>query len=130
MRYFLLITILYKLHGLAQFSATNLMEYQYGQLLDSDQESFNAIYNKTLLNYRFGDFKATAGFQLYQSPYSTRNYIDPSWLGINYKNKSWEINLGNFGETLGRGILLRSYEIRGALFEDRVLEANTISTGI
>ena len=37
---------------------------------------------------------------------------------MGYKKKKWDIKLGNFYETLGRGILLRSFEFPGALLED------------
>ncbi|MCU4174909.1 DUF6029 family protein [Carboxylicivirga sp. N1Y90] len=103
----------------AQFSGTNLMEYQYGKLPDSEDENFHALYNKLRLNYRFKGLKVNAGVQFYQTPYSERNYVDASWLGLNYRKKGWEFKAGNFNETLGRGILLRSYEIQGAILEDK-----------
>ncbi|MCT4587658.1 MAG: DUF6029 family protein [Carboxylicivirga sp.] len=102
----------------AQLSGTSLMEYQYGQLPGANESSFNALYNKINLNYRYNKLKIKAGAQYYISPYGDRNYVEPGWLGLNYRNKGWEFNLGNFNETIGRGILLRSYEIHGAVIED------------
>ncbi|MCG8581293.1 MAG: DUF6029 family protein [Bacteroidales bacterium] len=101
-----------------QISGTSLMEYQYGQLPGANEESFNALYNKININYRYQKLKVKAGFQYFVSPYSERNYIEPGWLGLNYRNKGWELKAGNFNETIGRGILLRSYEIYGAVIED------------
>ncbi len=103
----------------AQFSGTNLMEYQYGQLPGTDDKAFHSVYNKLMLNYRYKGLKISAGAQLYQTPYSDRNYVDPSWIGLNYKRKGLEIKAGNLNETLARGILLRSYEIQGAILEDK-----------
>lgn len=117
---FLLIIILFCGYSsaFAQLSGTSLMEYQYGQLPTANESSFNALYNKINLNYRYQNLKIKAGVQYFVSPYSERNYAEPGWLGLNYKNKGWEFNAGNFNETLGRGILLRSYEIQGAIIED------------
>lgn len=106
------------LSGAAQFSGTNLLEYQYGKLPDNNENMFHGVYSKPILNYRWGKFKSSAGLQIYQSPYADRNYTDISWLSTNYKNKYWDVSLGNFNSTLARGILLRSYEIPGALLED------------
>jgi len=106
------------LYTKAQLSGTSLMEYQYGQLPSANESSFNALYNKVKLNYRYQNLKVKAGVQYFASPYNDRNYIEPAWFGANYRNKGWELNLGNFNETLGRGILLRSYEIHGAIIED------------
>ncbi|TRX66155.1 DUF6029 family protein [Carboxylicivirga sp. M1479] len=102
----------------AQFSGSSLLEYQYGQLPTTNETSFNALYNKVNLNYRYQKLKAKAGVQYFVSPYSDRNYIETGWFGLNYRNKGWDFNLGNFNETIGRGILLRSYEIHGAVIED------------
>ncbi|OIQ38597.1 MAG: hypothetical protein BM563_06075 [Bacteroidetes bacterium MedPE-SWsnd-G1] len=102
---------------IAQFSGSNLTELQYGEL-PGDPESFGSIYNKLNLNYGYKNFKFSAGAQLYQTPYSDRNYFEPAWINANYLNKGWNVNIGNFNETIGRGILLRSYEIPGGLLED------------
>ena len=118
-QFFIVVFIVFCSTAQAQFSARNLMENQYGKLPDTDQSNFSSLYNKLIVNYRFDDLKATAGVQAFQTPFTDRNYIDPSWLGVNYKKKSLEINLGNFYKTLGRGLLLRSYEVQGGLLEDQ-----------
>ncbi|WP_289055467.1 DUF6029 family protein [Carboxylicivirga marina] len=102
----------------AQVSGTSLMEYQYGELPTANEDPFNALYNKININYRYQKLKVNAGFQYYLTPYSDRNYIEPGWMGLNYRSKGWEFKAGNFNETIGRGILLRSYEIQGAVIED------------
>ena len=118
MRLALLFVALLSYQGIAQLSGSNLLEYSYGKLPNENEKSFHAAYSKPILNYRWDNIKAVVGLQIYQSPYSDRNYIDLSWLGVNYKNKNWDISVGNFNSTLERGILLRSYEIQGALLED------------
>lgn len=117
-KFLLLVLLVLPLSHWAQFSGTNLLEYQYGKLPNKDESEFHGIYSKPILNYRWNNIKSIVGFQVYQSPYNERNYIDVSWLGVNYKSKRWEIGVGNFNSTLDRGVLLRSYEIQGALLED------------
>ena len=118
MRVFIFSALLLCFCGYAQVSGTNLVEYQFGKLPNANENSFHGVYSKPVIHYRLNKFKATAWLQFYQSPFSERNYTDLSWLGLNYKNKGWDISLGNFNSTLERGILFRSYEIQGALLED------------
>ncbi len=103
----------------AQFSGTNLTEYQYGKLATQNEDEFHSVYNKLMLNYGYKAFKFSVGAQAYATPYDERNYIDPSWISVSFKQKGWELKAGNFNETLGRGLLIRSYEIPGALLEDK-----------
>ncbi len=118
MKNFLRILILFFYSPIiAQFSGSNLTELQYGKL-PNDTESFGSIYNKLNLNYGYKNLKFSAGAQFYQTPYSERNYFESAWINANYLNKEWNINIGNFNKTIGRGILLRSLEIPGALLED------------
>ena len=118
MKYVSTILILFfYLPTIAQFSGSNLAELQYGKL-PNDPENFGSTYNKLNLNYGYKNFKFSVGTQFYQTPYAERNYFEPAWINTNYRNEGWNINIGNFNETVGRGLLLRSYEIPGALLED------------
>ncbi len=118
MKVLIFFTVILSFQVCAQFSGTTLLEYQYGRLPNANEAAFHGVYSKPILNYSWNNLKATVGLQIYQSPFNKRNYTDLSWLGVNYKNKKWEISLGNFNSTLERGVLLRSYEIQGALLED------------
>ena len=102
-----------------QFSGSVLTEYQYGNLPDNEDGDFSSVYNKLQLNYGYKDFRLLAGSELYYSPYHERNYIYPSWFGGSYKKNGWDIKAGNYNATVGRGLLLRSYDIPGALLEDK-----------
>jgi hypothetical protein len=118
MKYFFTLLILFFYAPIfAQFSGGNLTELQYGKL-PNDLERFGSSYNKLNLNYGYKNFKFGAGTQFYHTPYSERNYFEYAWINANYRHKGWNVNAGNFSETIGRGILFRSYEIPGALLED------------
>ena len=103
----------------AQFSGQNLMEYQYGQLPEEEGTSFSSVYDRALLNYTFKGFSAGATLEQFYTPYNSRNYIRINQARLSYYSKFIEIKAGNYYETLGRGILMRSYEIPGAILEDK-----------
>jgi len=103
----------------AQISGQNLMEYQYGQLPGDTTGSFSTIYDRVLLDYSYKKFKVGGTLENFYSPYESRNYTRMAQFRIQYNSKPLELKIGNFYETLGRGILLRSYEIPGAILEDK-----------
>ncbi len=103
---------------LGQLSWVNLAEVQFGKLPDELADPFVSWYDRLTIDYRFSAFKLSATIENYQSPYEDRNYIDLSQATLTYKKKKWTAKLGNFYETIGRGMILRSFEIPGALLED------------
>lgn len=102
----------------SQSSGTNLLEFQYGKIPGADQESFPSIFDRTTVAYRKSGIKASITVEQYHSEYSDRNYINLAQGRVQYKKKKWDIKLGNFYETIGRGSLLRAFEIRGAIIEE------------
>ncbi len=107
----------FSIHSLAQFSGNNLVEYQYGQL-PNDTVSISTIYDRFVANYSYKFLKASATLEQYNTPLSGSNYINLSQFSLQYKLKPFEFKAGNFYETIGRGLLLRSFEIPGAILED------------
>ena len=61
---------------------------------------------------------AIRSYYVFQSPYSERNYIQLSEFSLGYQTSKLSVNLGNYKEVLGKGILLRNYEIPGAVIEN------------
>ncbi len=104
---------------LGQASGTNLLETQFGKLPNESADPFASIYNRTILQYRKKAFRASVTLEQFHSYAATdRNYIDLSQSLLQYKKKAWDIKIGNIYETLGRGLLLRGFEIRGAVIEE------------
>lgn len=101
-----------------QFSGSNLMEAQFGKLPTETADPFPSIYNRTILKYRVGKFRLAGTLEQYHTGTDGRSYVDPSQLSVQYRTKGWDIKVGNMYETLGRGFLLRSFEINGAVIED------------
>jgi len=101
----------------SQFSGNNIAEYQYGRL-PGDSASMSTFYDRLVANYNYKSFKASSTLEQFYTPLSGSSYIKLSQFSLQYKHKPLEIKIGNFYETIGRGILLRSFEIPGAILED------------
>lgn len=101
-----------------QFSGNNLIEYQYGKLPLDPGSRFSTIYGRTMAGYNFRGFSAGVTLENFYSPFSGRNYTSLAQYRLHYTTGNLEVKLGNFYETLGRGLLLRSYDIHGAVLED------------
>ena len=116
--FFLLSGLLFSTNASAQFRGSNLLEVQLGKLPNESAEPFPSLYDRSILSYQYGPLRASITIEQYYTQYSDRNYITLSQLSLQYITKHWDIKLGNMYETLGRGTLLRSFEIRGAILED------------
>ncbi len=115
---FILSGFLFSTNLSAQFRGSNLLEVQLGKLPNETADPFPSLYDRTILNYQYGPLRASTTIEQYYTEYSDRNYTSFSQFSLQYMTKHWDIKLGNMYETLGRGTLLRSFEIRGAVLED------------
>ncbi|MFA9390752.1 MAG: DUF6029 family protein [Prolixibacteraceae bacterium] len=105
----------------AQFSASNMAEFQGGNLPGSEPSNLLTFYDQLDLSYRYNAFRFNSRIeQFHASNENPYEYIRLSQLSANYRKKGLEVKLGNFYETLGRGLLLRGYEIKNSVFEDRI----------
>lgn len=105
----------------AQFSANNLMELQRGNLIGNKPTNMLTIYDQLDLRYRYNNFRfSTRVSQFHSNEQNKFEYIELSQLSASYKKRGLEIKAGNYYETLGRGLLLRGYEIRNSVLEDRI----------
>ena len=101
-----------------QLQIANLIEVQYGKLPTESADAFPSIYDRGEISYKKKGFRAEATIEEYWTTFSDRGYVNLAQARLAYKNKKWEVQIGNFYETLGNGILLRSFEFPGALLED------------
>ena len=93
------------------------MEYQYGQL-PHDTTNMSTLYDRAVVNYNYKSIKASTTFEQFITPMERSRYVNISQFSLQFKSAPFEVKLGNFYETLGRGLLLRSFEIPGAILED------------
>ncbi|MEX0681561.1 MAG: DUF6029 family protein [Balneolales bacterium] len=102
----------------AQLSGSNLLESQFGDTPFGDLDNRSVVYNQINLSYRHNDIWIQSRYELFLSPDPDRSYTELTQLRLQYRRDGFTLKVGNLYETLGRGLLLRSYEIPGSLYED------------
>ncbi len=108
----------------AQLSGNNLMEYQFGNIPDTDPADLSTLYDQLNLQYRQKSIKASLRLeQFYSTDSVKRDYQKLSQFLFQYKYKKLELQVGNFYETLGRGLLFRSFEIPASIKEEKSYRA-------
>lgn len=101
----------------AQFGGSNIAEYQYGRL-PGDTNSIATFYDRLVGFYNYRFLKASATLEQFNTPLAGSNYVKLTQFSLQYKLNPLEIKIGNYYETIGRGTMLRSFEIPGAILED------------
>jgi hypothetical protein len=114
----LLISILLLSNSFGQFYGTNTFEFQYGNLPFEDDTDLTTSYDQLNLYYDSGNISLYIRSEHFLTPVSERNYSEFTQKRFQYQDDTFRIRLGNFYETLGNGLLLRSYEIPGSIYED------------
>ena len=101
-----------------QLSGSNTFEFQYGNLPYKENRDLTTSYDQLNLYYDYNNFSLYGRVEHFLSPFRDRNYFDLTQKRAQYQDDRFNIRLGNFYETIGRGLLLRSYEIPGSVFEN------------
>jgi hypothetical protein len=104
--------------GQTQIRLQQLTEAQYGNLPNDTSSFFPSLYNRTLLSYQIKKIQISTAIQQFYTPYSNRNYFQLQQVKLDYYSTQFSFQLGNIYQTVARGILLRTFEIPGALFEE------------
>ena len=105
----------------AQLSGNNLMETQLGNIPDQEPNDLKTIYDQFNLQCQWKGLRAfTRLEQFYSTMPDGNQYTKFTQYSLNYHHRGLEAKAGNFYETLGRGLLLRGYEIKSSVFEDRI----------
>lgn len=101
----------------AQFSGSIQSSYQLGNLPDAEPLNRANLYNQINLQYNHSNF--TFGLRAENYLVDEDNeYKKITQKFLRYQNENLQITAGNFYNILGRGVLLRSYEIPGSIYED------------
>ncbi len=103
---------------IGQLYGTNTFEFQYGNLPFEENNDLTTAYNQLNLYYDTGNFSLFGRSEYFTTPIDERNYFKFTQKRFQYQDENFRIRVGNFYETLGSGLLLRSYEIPGSVYED------------
>jgi len=112
------LSVLLALPAEAQLSGNQLAEIQFGKLPNEAADPFVSLYDRLVTNYFVGDWQAGLTLETFTSPFDDRSYFALSQGYVRYQSDRWKVKAGNLYETIGRGLLLRSFEVQGAILED------------
>lgn len=104
-----------QLHG--QFSGYNLAEFQYGGFPQDEDNNFT-YYDRIVASYSKNSFRLSGTVEQFTTPAEDSRYFQASQFLLHYRKLPFDFIIGNFYETLGRGLLLRAFEIPAATIED------------
>ena len=117
--HFLILFFLHtSIYSFSQISGNNLLETQFGRLPSDTVDVFPTIYDRAVIDYKYKKLKAGVTIEQFYSPYAGRNYFAIQQARLQYQSRTLEIKVGNFYETIGRGTLMRSFQVQGAILED------------
>jgi len=124
--HFWLVVIVFNLSGCLSAEAqgiltgSNVAEFQLGNIPDTDPKDQSSLYDQLNLRYSINplSLKIRIG-QFYPSDNNGRSYTKLLQYNVHYTTPKLNLNVGNLYSTLGRGLLLRTYEIPGAIWETR-----------
>ena len=102
-----------------QLNVANQLQYQIGNLPGYDPSNRSSLYNQLNMNYYSNRVGAGLRIEYFNSDEQGQYYAKIQQKYVQYQNDVLEIQIGNFYESLGHGLLLRSYEIPGVIYEDQ-----------
>ena len=105
----------------AQLSVYHLLETQYGNDPGFSDSKALTLFNQLDASYRLNAFKLGARVeQFHTSAENDFQYIHLSQLNASFRKKRFSVQAGNYYDMLGRGLLLRAYDVKGAILEDKI----------
>ena len=103
-----------------QFRGTNLMEFQWGNLPTLDPKYQSSLFDQLDLSLRYESFGLDTRIEQYYPSFGEDiSYRRISQFKFQYKSELLDVEVGNIYPTLGRGLLLRTYEIPSSIWETR-----------
>lgn len=120
LKFLLLILLVFvPLNIVAQLRGNNMFEFQLGNVPYDSPADLTTHYNMLNLLYSYKNITGSIRYEQFLHPNQDKDYYQISQYSLSYREKGLSIKIGNFYETLGNGILLRSYEIPSSVFEDQ-----------
>ena len=113
-----LFSIIWVSGSLAQLTVANILEYQLGNLPGTEPANLSTVYDQLNLAYRYEMVSVSTKIEQFQTADRQLSYTDFVQKNIRIDHEGIGLTIGNFYHLVGRGLLLRSYEIPGAVIED------------
>ncbi|UXP31550.1 DUF6029 family protein [Reichenbachiella agarivorans] len=115
-----LLTSAFAIHAQGQIQGSNLMEYQLGNIPNQKPAYQSSLFDQLDLSYRFKSFGLDTRIEQYYPSFGEDiDYTRVSQFKFQYKSDFLDVELGNIYASFGRGLLMRTYEIPGSIWETR-----------
>ncbi len=105
----------------AQLAVSNLMEYQLGNLPDTDPNNYTTSFDQLQLDYYHDDIVIGLRFESFTSPDTDREFSQFRQRYVEWNDDGVRLRVGNFYGMLGRGLIFRAFELPGVVQEDASL---------
>ena len=103
----------------AQVAVSNLAEYQVGNLPNAEPGDLSTLFNQLTLEYRQSPITVGLRLENFQSSIGERSYNYFAQRYVEWRKGRIKVRLGNFNTTLGRGLVMRAFELPNVVFEQR-----------
>ena len=113
-----LLSVLTISNAFSQLSISNQLQYQLGNMPDVKPANRTALFDQLNINYYFQNIQIGGRLEFFQIANRDQEYAAIQQKYVQYQNNNLTLKLGNFYESLGQGVLLRTYEIPGIVYED------------
>jgi hypothetical protein len=111
-----------------QISITSLTEVQRGRVVGEDPSALSNVYEQFNVNYHSGDFQAGGRFEVYRASVDDRSMTFLSQRFASWSSGPARVVAGNFYGILGRGLLMRAYELPGVVLESTLFRQKYTNT--
>ncbi len=99
---------------------SNMAEFQLGNIPGVKPSNQTSLYDQLNLSWSLKEFSLKTRIeQFYPSFGEDMDYTRLSQYSLRYAGKNFHVTAGHFYNTLGRGLLLRTYEIPASIWETR-----------
>jgi len=111
--------LLFVTASFSQMSTSLLSEYQLGNLPDTEPKNLSTLYNQFTLSYRQQASTIGVRYESFQASADGRSFEHFAQRYFEWQKGAFRGRLGNYYTTLGRGLLLRAFELPNVIFEQR-----------
>ena len=109
-----------RLRAQGVLNGSNMAEFQLGNIPGVKPSDQTSLYDQLNLSWSLKEFSLkTRVEQFYPSFGEDKDYTRLSQYSLRYAGKNFHVTAGHFYNTLGRGLLLRTYEIPASIWETR-----------
>lgn len=105
----------------AQLRLNSMAEYQLGNIPGLEPKNQSSLYNQINLTYKYKNLSLFSRVEQFYPRIDgeDKNYTELSQYKVQYSSEKLTLEAGNIYTTLGRGLLLRNYEIPSSIYESR-----------